>query len=62
MLESTREAVRQTDTYVHENPWNAMGAAASVGLLVGFSAGSTLVGQCPSLLGPPAHEGLNEAR
>ena len=39
MLESTREAVRQTETYVHENPWNAMGAAASVGLLVGFLLG-----------------------
>lgn len=39
MRERTREAVRLTDVYVHENPWNAMGAAAGVGLLVGFLLG-----------------------
>lgn len=39
MREGTREAVKLTDTYVHENPWNAMGAVASVGLLVGFLLG-----------------------
>jgi len=39
MLERTREAARMTDVYVHENPWNAMGAAAGVGLLIGFLLG-----------------------
>ncbi len=39
MLEKTRETARMTDVYVHENPWNAMGAAAGVGLLVGFLLG-----------------------
>ena len=39
MQKNTREAVRLTDTNVHENPWNAMGAAAGVGLLVGFLLG-----------------------
>lgn len=36
MLERTLEAARTTDAYVHENPWNAIGAAAGVGLLIGF--------------------------
>jgi len=39
MLESTREAVKLTDTYVHENPWNAIGTAAGVGMLLGFLLG-----------------------
>ena len=39
LLKSTRKAARQTDTYVHENPWNAMGAAAGAGLLLGFLLG-----------------------
>jgi len=39
MLEGTRETARLTDVYVHENPWNAMGAAAAVGMLVGFLLG-----------------------
>jgi ElaB/YqjD/DUF883 family membrane-anchored ribosome-binding protein len=39
LRERTRDAVRLTDVYVHENPWNAIGAAAGVGLLVGFLLG-----------------------
>lgn len=39
MLNKARETARQTDVYVHEYPWNAMGAAAGVGLLVGFLLG-----------------------
>jgi ElaB/YqjD/DUF883 family membrane-anchored ribosome-binding protein len=39
MLERTRETARMTDVYVHENPWNAMGAAAGFGLLLGFLLG-----------------------
>ena len=36
MLEKTRQAARATDDYVHENPWQAVGIAAGVGLLVGM--------------------------
>ncbi len=31
-----RAAARSTDTYVHENPWVAIGIAAGIGFLVGF--------------------------
>jgi ElaB/YqjD/DUF883 family membrane-anchored ribosome-binding protein len=37
--ERSREAARQADRYVHENPWNAIGVAAGVGLLLGFLIG-----------------------
>lgn len=39
MLGRARETARLTDVYVHENPWNAMGAAAGFGLLLGFLPG-----------------------
>lgn len=39
VLERTRAAAKATDTYVHDNPWNAVGVAAAVGLLVGFLVG-----------------------
>jgi ElaB/YqjD/DUF883 family membrane-anchored ribosome-binding protein len=32
----TREAVRATDHYVHENPWKAVGMAAGAGLIIGL--------------------------
>ncbi|MGA7178468.1 MAG: DUF883 family protein [Thiobacillaceae bacterium] len=32
-------AARATDVYVHENPWQAVGVAASVGLVIGFLIG-----------------------
>ncbi|OYY95988.1 MAG: hypothetical protein B7Y41_00530 [Hydrogenophilales bacterium 28-61-23] len=35
----TKAAAKATDVYVHENPWNAVGAAAAVGLLIGFLLG-----------------------
>ena len=37
--DKTREAARQTDTYVHENPWAAVGTAAAVGLVLGLILG-----------------------
>jgi ElaB/YqjD/DUF883 family membrane-anchored ribosome-binding protein len=37
--ERSREAARHADRYVHENPWNAIGVAAGVGLLLGFLIG-----------------------
>jgi ElaB/YqjD/DUF883 family membrane-anchored ribosome-binding protein len=35
----SREAVRATDVYVHENPWQAIGTATGLGLLIGFIMG-----------------------
>lgn len=34
-IESTRRAATVTDEYVHRNPWLAIGATASVALLLG---------------------------
>ncbi|MBV8379437.1 MAG: DUF883 family protein [Paucibacter sp.] len=35
-IERARAAGRATDQYVHDKPWQAIGAAAVVGLLVGL--------------------------
>jgi ElaB/YqjD/DUF883 family membrane-anchored ribosome-binding protein len=35
-LEQVREAAATADEYVHENPWQAVGVAAGVGLLLGL--------------------------
>ena len=32
----TREAAEATDTYVHDNPWTAIGVAAAVGIVIGL--------------------------
>jgi ElaB/YqjD/DUF883 family membrane-anchored ribosome-binding protein len=34
--EQVREVAGSTDEYVHENPWQAVGVAAGVGLLLGL--------------------------
>lgn len=36
LLARTRAAAKATDVYVHENPWKAIGAAASIGLVIGL--------------------------
>lgn len=36
MYESGRRAVRATDDYVHDNPWQAIGVAGVTGLLLGI--------------------------
>jgi ElaB/YqjD/DUF883 family membrane-anchored ribosome-binding protein len=36
VLERSRKAARATDDYVHDNPWQAIGIAGGVGLLVGL--------------------------
>ena len=36
MMERTKEAARATDEYVHEHPWQAVGAAAGIGFLLGM--------------------------
>lgn len=35
----TKEAAKATDVYVKENPWQSVGIAAGVGLLVGLLIG-----------------------
>ncbi len=39
ILAKTRAAAKATDVYVHENPWNAIGVAAGLGLLIGWLMG-----------------------
>lgn len=39
LLARTKEAAKATDVYVHENPWQAIGAAAGIGLLIGWLMG-----------------------
>jgi len=36
LVEQTRAAARRTDELVHEHPWQAVGVAAAVGLLLGM--------------------------
>ena len=36
LFEKTKEAARNAEDYVRENPWNAVGIAAGVGLVVGL--------------------------
>jgi ElaB/YqjD/DUF883 family membrane-anchored ribosome-binding protein len=35
VVERTKVAARATDDYVHDNPWQAIGIAATVGLVLG---------------------------
>jgi len=39
LIAKTKEAARATDEYVHEKPWNAIGVAAGIGLLIGYLIG-----------------------
>ncbi len=39
LLIKTKAAAKATDEYVHDHPWNAVGIAAGVGLLVGLLIG-----------------------
>ena len=36
LADKTRAAVRATDTYVHEKPWESIAVGAGVGLLLGL--------------------------
>lgn len=38
VFEKARQAATVTDRYVHDNPWQAVGIAAAVGMLIGFLA------------------------
>ena len=35
-VDSAKAAARVTDDYVHDNPWQAIGAAAAVGFVIGL--------------------------
>lgn len=35
-LDRAKEAAKTADDYVHEHPWNAVGIAAGVGLVIGI--------------------------
>lgn len=39
VLEKARETAKRTDAYVHEHPWESVGVAAGIGLLVGLLIG-----------------------
>lgn len=39
LIAKTRAAAETTDTYVHENPWQAVGVGAAVGFLIGLLIG-----------------------
>ena len=39
IVQRSKQAARATDDYVRENPWQAVGAAAGVGLLIGVLIG-----------------------
>jgi ElaB/YqjD/DUF883 family membrane-anchored ribosome-binding protein len=36
MAERTRDAAREADRYVRDNPWQAVGLAAGIGLIAGI--------------------------
>ena len=39
LVDKTKYAAQSTDKYVHEKPWNAVGAAIAVGFVVGLIVG-----------------------
>ena len=39
LLVKTRAAAKATDAYVHENPWQAIGVSAGVGVVIGLLIG-----------------------
>lgn len=39
-LDRASGAAREADTYVHENPWTAVGLAAAVGVIIGVMIGN----------------------
>lgn len=36
LLDTSKEAAKAADAYVRENPWNAVGIAAGIGLVLGL--------------------------
>lgn len=36
LIERTRDAAKEADRYVHDNPWQAVGVSACIGAIVGM--------------------------
>lgn len=36
VADNAKQYARQTDEYVHDNPWKILGVAAAAGVLIGF--------------------------
>jgi ElaB/YqjD/DUF883 family membrane-anchored ribosome-binding protein len=36
LIDSTRDAARDVDLYVHKNPWQSVGIAGAIGLVIGM--------------------------
>lgn len=36
LTDRTKDYARTTDRYIHQNPWNAIGIAAGIGLIIGL--------------------------
>jgi ElaB/YqjD/DUF883 family membrane-anchored ribosome-binding protein len=36
VIDKTKQAAKATDHFVHEHPWEAMGIAAGIGLIIGL--------------------------
>jgi ElaB/YqjD/DUF883 family membrane-anchored ribosome-binding protein len=39
VIQSSKQAARVTDDFVHENPWRAVGIGAGIGLIFGLLIG-----------------------
>ena len=39
LIDKGKQAARQTDEYVHDNPWKAVGIAAGIGFVIGLLIG-----------------------
>ena len=36
LFDKANDAVQSADSYVHDNPWNAIGIAAGIGMVIGM--------------------------
>ena len=39
IVDSSKQAARATDEYVHDHPWRAVGIAAGIGMIIGLLIG-----------------------
>jgi ElaB/YqjD/DUF883 family membrane-anchored ribosome-binding protein len=39
IIAKSKEAVKVTDEYVHQNPWQSVGASAAIGMIIGLLIG-----------------------
>jgi len=60
VVSKTRAAGLATEVYVHENPWNAIGVGAGIGLLLGWIMGVDSRHVYTGVRHPPRPVGLPE--